>query len=533
MMIRQIVLPAMLAVLCWTGNVLGQSSEADSSTGLVVQASLDPLPDGVVFPQWYRTDYEKEAYSNSERIVADGLLQESVNMSDTEESKQRATQVLSRMATFLNAQNAVSFTLEYELNQQETMGAVATGKKPFETFDIEFAKPNLFKASCTRERNAKYRWEIGSDGKYLQRITNGNVSVEPAAENLKALLRQKGTESGWSYYVNLREVFSMFDPNALAEQTWGSNPRYAGTRNFGSIDSDYVIFDLIDDSVYQRLHLFVSKGKYPVPLMMVRDGDRVYPDSFPADDPGNKQRMLDTEWRFTNWQFNQPVERERFKHTMPKRQRLVVGDKATSLEKPVMGKFVGSKLPDLTVYDQQGNTFRSDELLGDKPAILFFWHDEGQFHQLWREIVAAEERFGADKIRTFAIYINPQSKQPEAVQQIMKSAGDPETLKKEGIKTSPRIFATSRYGDRRVLQDQRYVISAVCAAVDGSGKIVMQRPGYGTPECRNSVMGAADAILQGRDYIAEQKQSISSFAENQKTTKEQWDQKFQSSWKND
>lgn len=33
MMIRQIVLPAMLAVLCWTGNVLGQSSEADSSTG--------------------------------------------------------------------------------------------------------------------------------------------------------------------------------------------------------------------------------------------------------------------------------------------------------------------------------------------------------------------------------------------------------------------------------------------------------------------------------------------------------------------
>ncbi|MEM9412564.1 MAG: DUF2092 domain-containing protein, partial [Planctomycetota bacterium] len=447
-----------------------------------------------------------------------------------EESKERATKVLNQMATFLSAQNSVSFTLEYELNQQETMGAVATGKKPFETFAVDFAKPNLLKASCTRNRDAKYRWEIGSDGKYLQRIANGNVSVELAAENLTEMLRQKGTEHGWDYYVNLREVLSMFDPKALRERMSNVSFRYAGTRNFGSIDADCVVVDMPEDSVYKRLHLFISKGKYPVPLMMVRDGDRFYSKSFTVDDPENKQRSLDTEWRFTNWKFNAPVERESFRLTMPEKQRLLEDDKASRPEKPVMGKFVGTQLPDFTVYDQQGKTLRSDALLGDKPAVLFFWHDEGQFHKLWREIVAAEEKFGADQIRTFGIYINPQSKQPEAVQQILTSAVDPDTLKEAGIKTSPRIYAASGYGDRRILQSQSYVISAVCAAVDGSGKIVMQRPGYGRADCRESVLGAAEAILQGRDYIAEQQQAIKSFATNQQNAKEQWNQKFETSW---
>ncbi|MEM9411230.1 MAG: hypothetical protein AAGA30_08960, partial [Planctomycetota bacterium] len=422
------------------------------------------------------------------------------------------------------------FTLEYELNQQETMGAVSTGEKPFETFAIEFAKPNLLKASCTRNRDAKYRWEIACDGTYLQRVANGSVFVEPAAANLTEMLRQKGTEHGWDYYVNLREVLSMFDSKAMQERMSDFSYRYAGTRNFGSIDADCVVIGMPEDSVYNRLRLFISKGKYPVPLMMVRDGDRVYSDNFPADDPENKLRSLDTEWRFTNWKFNAPIEWKNFKLTMPKKQRLVAGDKRSNPKQPVMGKFVGTQLPDFTVYNQQGKIIKSDELLGDKPAILFFWHDEGQFHKKWREIVAAEKQFGSDQIRTFAIYNNSRSKQPEAVQQILQSAVDPAKLKEAGITTSPRVFAALRYQDRRVLQPQNYVFLSICAAVDDSGNVVMQRASY-QGDFSDSVLKAADAILDSRDYIAEQQQAMEVFAANQESSKEQWDQKFETSWK--
>ncbi|MEM9941136.1 MAG: DUF2092 domain-containing protein [Planctomycetota bacterium] len=531
MMTRQILFATILAVFCWTENSPGQFTEEGSQDGLRVQASVDPLPEGVIFPQWYRTNYEKEAYLNNDYIAKEGLLNDASGRETTEDDRDKAKQILNKMAHFLNAQDAVSFTLEYELNQQETMGAVSTGKKPFESFDIEFAKPNLLKASCTRNRNAKYRWEIGSDGQYLQRITNGNVTVEPVADSLTEMLRQKGTESGWSYYVNLREILSMFDPNAIAEQTWGRNPRYLGTRNFGSIDADYVIFDLSDDSVYQRFHLFVSKGKYPIPLMMIRDGDRVYSDNFPADDPKNKKRSLDTEWRFTDWKFNSPVKRESFKLSMPEKHTLVTlksGNASTS-KPPIMGKFVGSAIPKFIVYDDQGTTIQSDELLGDKPAILFFWHDEGQFYKNWREIVVAEDKFGADQIRAFAIYNNTRSKPQDAVEQLMSSLVDPEKLKEAGISTIPKMFATLRYRDRRVLQPQNYVVLSVCAVVDGSGKIVMQQPRY-RGEFSNAVLKASDAILKGKDYIVEQEQAIEAFNQNQKNQKKEWDQKFKMSW---
>lgn len=184
-MIRQIVLTTMLAVSCWTGNVRGQSFPEDSAANIGVQTSADPLPEGVIFPQWYRTNYEKETYATNQAIAAEGLLSDVDGAESTEASQEKAKLILSQMSNFLSAQKSVRFTLEYELNQQETMGTVATGRKPFETFDFEFAKPNLLKASCTRKRDDKYRWEVGCDGNYLLRIFSGTVFVEPAADNVR------------------------------------------------------------------------------------------------------------------------------------------------------------------------------------------------------------------------------------------------------------------------------------------------------------------------------------------------------------
>ncbi|MEM6472162.1 MAG: hypothetical protein AAF802_21550, partial [Planctomycetota bacterium] len=425
---------------------------------------------------------------------------------------------------------SASFTLEYELNQQETMGTVATGKNAFETFQFDFAKPNLIKASCTRERDAKYRWEIGCDGKYLLRVFNGTAYIEQAAGNLPDLLRQEGTAWGWDYFVNPREVLSMFDPKALTQFLGGRSIRYGGTRKFGSLNVDYVILSFPPGSVYKRLHFFIATGQYPVPLMMVRDGDRFYPAPYKMDDPANKERSLDTEWRFKNWRFNSGVTRDSFRLTMPNQPLVSAMSDMAYAPKRGLPKFVGSQLPQFTVIDQDGTSISSDVLLGDKPAVLFLWHDEDRFHQYWNEVTAAENRYGADKIQTFAIYLDVGNQGKAEVQSILQAAVDTDKLENAETEVRPRLFAALNYSDKRLLQAERYAYSEICAVIDDSRKVVFQQPGYGRFDFRKSVLKAADSMLRGRDFIAEQISAAEAANASLEREKKEWNQRFQTSW---
>ncbi|MEM6471187.1 MAG: hypothetical protein AAF802_16625, partial [Planctomycetota bacterium] len=151
-MTRQIFGILSTMTLAFAGTLFGQSTNQSSqATPTLLAPSTNPLPLGIAFPQWYRTSLEKELETNGRDGDTTDLLRQAEVVEPTEANRSKAKEVLIRMATFLNAQNSASFTLEYELNQQETMGTVATGKNAFETFQFDFAKPNLIKASCTRE----------------------------------------------------------------------------------------------------------------------------------------------------------------------------------------------------------------------------------------------------------------------------------------------------------------------------------------------------------------------------------------------
>ncbi|MEO1525947.1 MAG: hypothetical protein AAFX06_10945 [Planctomycetota bacterium] len=439
------------------------------------------------------------------------------------------------MAGFLEAQNSVSFTIEYELNQQFTMGAVGGVNPAFERFEFKFARPNLLKIVDSYERDFQYRWEMASDGKYLLRLFNGTVSVEDAAPSLAKMLGQRGTSRGWAYYLGPREILSMFSRETLSKRIDGWSIRYGGIRDFGAVETDYVVIDypeeIYKDSLYKKLHLFIARGEYPIPLMMVRDGDLVYESGFEVDDPSNRLRSRDTEWRFKNWRFNFPVDRESFKLTMPS-QKMVdsMGDfeSATKLSMP---PFVGTKLPSFSVVNPSGKVIESRELLGDKTTVLLLWHDESKFLEDWKSASKAEAEYGADQIQTVAVYIGSGGSN-EVASEMFDRLCAPEELEKAGIVNAPRFFIAKGYSDRRLLQNERYALSGVCAVIDASGTVIDKNPSY-SKGLQDLVLRSALAVIEGRDYVDEELRRVEDNIRALQRKKDAWNKKFESSWKGD
>ncbi|MEL6898567.1 MAG: hypothetical protein AAFP90_20920, partial [Planctomycetota bacterium] len=208
-MLRQTLAALAALLLLSPGQSLkGHDTDRSSSVeGSSHEKSADSLFPGLKYRQWYITDGEKEVYQNRTDFQL-GLLEDSSDVEETEEDQRKAEAVLNRMASFLESQKSIRCQIEYELNQQITMGAVGSVNPAFERFELAFAKPNLLKVVDSQPRDAEYRWEMGCDGKYLQRVVFGKVTVEEAAQTLPEMLRQDGATSGWAYYLDPREVFS-------------------------------------------------------------------------------------------------------------------------------------------------------------------------------------------------------------------------------------------------------------------------------------------------------------------------------------
>ncbi|MEM9827450.1 MAG: hypothetical protein AAF958_12720 [Planctomycetota bacterium] len=534
-MLRRAASGLLFVLLCLKGEASCQLPEASEQTAKEsIGRAVKPFSSGISYRQWYRTKGEREEYAGTKKDPIEELLEGAEDVEVTDNNQRKARGVLGRMAAFLASQESVQFTLEYELNQQIVMGAVGSFNSAFERFEIQFAKPNLLKITDSHDREEKNRWEMGSDGRYLQRVISGMVAVEEVADSLPEMLRQSGTQKRWDYFLNPRELLSLFNSQALTERLEGWGIRYGGTRDFGDVLVDYVLLDfpqaMAEKSVYKRIHLFVAQGEYPLPLMMVRDGDRFYSSNFRLDDPSNRTRSLDTEWRFTDWKLNAPVRREDFKLSMPK-QPPVQSMEKLSPPKLKLAAFVGNDLPEFNVVDGDGKVIRSTVLLDGKPTVLLLWHDRARFLEDWREAASAERKFGVENVHTIGVYVGAKSGDPETRRQILKSVQNTEAMAEAGVVIRPRVFFAQGYRDTRVLQEERYALLGVCAVVDSAGTVVDKYPGPGGRDFARLGIDATSAILEGKDFVAQQLQGIAETKATLQRQRDDWNRRFESSWK--
>ncbi|MEM9700909.1 MAG: hypothetical protein AAF907_00530 [Planctomycetota bacterium] len=527
------VLISLLALQTPPGAEVGPPSAESARASVpavepeILPAGTDPLPPGLTYPDWHRTELEREAATEAERKERAGLLVAAENWPPTPEAAATGRATLRRMAEFLSAQPSVRFTLEYDLNRQSTMGVVETGNNPAEYYDFVYAQPNLFRASDRRPRSDKYHWEIASDGESFLRTVGGTVFVEPAPGTLVEMLRRPGFDPSWAYYVDARGVMSLFDPWALAEWTAGRQVGYAGVRQFGETAADYVVIEAPDPNatsvLYKKWHVFLSRGPRPVPLLIVRDGDKEnYWSADDGDDVSNP-RGFDTEWRFTNWSFNEPDVKRAFGMTMPEQQLVESPDDLAHGDRTSLPRFVGSQLPEFTARDERDDIVRLTDFAEGRPFVLLLWNDEVMFHRRWRAASAAEAKFGENRVKTYALYIGREN-DPEERRSLFEGLADPEVLKEREVVVPPRFL--SRCSERRLLQEMRGVTSGRCVVVDAAGTIVDTQPSYGRTDFRQMTLTSVSGLLKERDVVADQQRMLDERNAARAERVERWEAKF-------
>ncbi|MEM7519038.1 MAG: hypothetical protein AAF368_19205, partial [Planctomycetota bacterium] len=274
----------------------------------ILAPGTNPLPDGVAFPSWYQTPFERSKPGGKveEEPLANGW--DASQWKPTPRQAEAGRAALVRMAEFLGQQPSVQFILEYDLNHQLTMGEIETSKEPV-LYDFAFQSPNLFRASDRRPREEKQHWEIRSDGESLLRTLGGTAHVQEAPANLAGLTQSSGFDTAWAYYVDASAIMSLFDSSALDTWLGDRQVSYAGTEPFGSVVADHVVVEVpkVEGQVqmHAQIHVFLSQGPHPVPLLIVRDTDSPNPWGKDAWDDLSNPRGKDTEWRFTDWRFNE------------------------------------------------------------------------------------------------------------------------------------------------------------------------------------------------------------------------------------
>ncbi|MEM6692753.1 MAG: hypothetical protein AAF664_25215, partial [Planctomycetota bacterium] len=358
---RYLLTKCFLIILGSSTLIFGQESNPKPSDD-------KPLPPDIAYPQWCLNRFEAEAdYGTGADIV------EHVELEDvaSPENAEKAIDVLNNMANFLSKQSSCTFVLDYELNSQTTMGVIETRRtdgKCCNSFDFKFAKPNLLKISDRKKRDEKYHWEIGSDGTYVLRTDFETTTIEKAAMDFSELLEQDCLAQGWGYSVDARGILSMFDPESLEKRNRERKVYYAGETRFGPIMADRLLIQRTDEEAkatsYKRMHLFVAQGAYPVPLMMVHDCDRpisLYTNNEESDKADKYTRELDTEWKFTNWQFNEHFPREDFELSMPSQPIVTRSQSKSYRPKAYLPAFVGTKVGKFSAVDVNGNEFSSQE----------------------------------------------------------------------------------------------------------------------------------------------------------------------------
>ncbi|MEL7336137.1 MAG: hypothetical protein AAFN70_08065, partial [Planctomycetota bacterium] len=144
---------------------------------------------------------------------------------------------------------------------------------------------------------------------------------------------------------------------------------------------------------------------------------------------------------------------------------------------------------------------------------------------------AAERKYGSDKVQTFAIYIDVDSRDKKKSWQMIDSISSKKELAEAGVAVQPRIFIADDYRDRRLLQEARYATYGVCAVIDVAGRVINKYPGPSVRDFAKLSLDGIDAVLSGRDFVAEQLQAIANTKANQRRMKDEWNTKFESSWR--
>lgn len=190
-------------------------------------------------------------------------------------------------------------------------------------------------------------------------------------------------------------------------------------------------------------------------------------------------------------------------------------------------RFVGEQLPEFSVTDESGKRLDVTAVLDGKPSVLLFWTRKRALLEQWKAIEEAELKFGGEKVQAIALYIGFDRGKQER-NEMFDSILQPDAMKDAGLKLRPRIYDATR--SRYVLQAERGVLSGRFAIVNSTGKIINTRPAFGRFDFNEMALQTVEAILQSRDFIAEMEQNNAKRAAKWKRSRDDWNQRFQTSW---
>ncbi|MEM7477985.1 MAG: DUF2092 domain-containing protein [Planctomycetota bacterium] len=532
MLCRRLMLQTLLMLFLSPTLVFGQGADVLASDG-------KPLPSGIAYPQWCLNQFEAKANYGTDADIVEHV---EIEMVASPENAAKARAVLDNMTAFLSKQDSCSFSLDYELNSQTTMGVIESEReagKYCDSYDFKFAKPNLLRVSDRKKRDDKYHWEIGSDGTYVLRTDFDTTTIELAAADFRELLEQDSLARGWAYSVDARGILSMFDPESFKKQNKGRRAYYVGETNFGSIKADRLFIQLTEEEAkvtyYKRMHLFVAQGAYPVPLMIVRDCDRlisIYTNSEASIKADRYTRELDTEWKFMNWKFNTEFPRKDFQLSMPSQPLVTRSESQEYRRKEYLPAFVDSPLAKFSAIDVDGKEFSSEELLDGKPTVLLLWNDVKVLSVQWKGIDEALAKFESDQVQAYAIYIGLNRNEAET-RKMLRGLLEAEALEEAGYAGEANLLFIK--DNRYLMQPEIGVMSSWVAVTDANRKVVDVNLGYQYPS--NNVRDVAQvvednvtALLEGRDVVAEKREQIAEIIAAREQTRKYWDRKFLTSW---
>ena len=341
-------------------------------------------------------------------------------------------------------------------------------------------------------------------------------------------MEQEALALRWAYLVDARGVLSLFDRDALANWNEGRTLRYCGTRQFGSVTADYIVMDLPENTgPYKRIHLWIAQGEHPVPLMLVRDGDRSYIWS-PADEREDSlTRQLDTEWRFTNWRLNEPMDARSFRLTMRRPVGRFFRNVQTAMKVTEIPLFMGSPLPEFTAINADRNTLDRDTLLNGKHTVLLVWHDKNSFLRNLKAAEAAEAKYGSDAVQTIGLYVGVDAKKQQA-SELLQSFLNPDMIANAGLRVRPWLYRVTK--NRTLLQGRRDVLGERCAVIDPSGVIIDTLPSYVGFDFASMVVTSIGASLESRDVVQERRESLRQLEVSQQESIKFWNERFKTSW---
>ncbi len=400
-----------------------------------------PLPGEVIFPPYREMELVEQPKPKMLRIGKGRYAMEFQPLPPKTDKEEPATpaeiaegrRLLRRMAKFYSAQDSCRFKVAFNIHEQGAAGPTMANTPGPLNHQVAYAKPNRLMVVKEGSRSDKYHFEIGSDGRNIMRIEGGHVFVTEAPASLGELVRHEAVRPRGFWRLDAASLLSLFDPDSLEALMKPREVYHRGTKDYGGVTTDHVVMkgDRTDEGFYEW-HLYIARGDNPVLVRIVPEYERAFDPKIVQ----GRQRFKDSDWRFTEWAFNDSAVEESFTLTMPELPLVDSMHRIFRGEPTSVDPAVGKPHAEFRAIDSDGNTVESSTMAGSNPFVLVFFGDANQLPYVWTHFDQIESRFGAQGVKVFAVYAGKEMTAAEA-----QAYASKEQLRKyRDFRSSPRVL---------------------------------------------------------------------------------------------